>query len=72
MFLDDVIGAKISNTKMVKPDEVDAVIKLKNSPNVTVENTVFYTNEWGKSPVLLPVINNKQSGVVSLPTKAMK
>jgi hypothetical protein len=72
VFLDDVIGAKISNTKMMMPDEVDGVIKLKNSPNVVVEKTIYYTNEWGKSPVQLPVINNTQSGVVSLPTKAMK
>ncbi len=72
MFLDDVIGAKLSNTKMVKPDQVDAVIRLKNSQNVEIEKIVLYINEWGKSPIHLPAVAGKQQGIISLPTNAMK
>ena len=53
IFLDDVIGAKISNVKMMKVKENADAIKLKNSLNVSVDNAVYYSNEWGKSPVAL-------------------
>jgi polygalacturonase len=66
LFLDDVVHAKISDIKMVKPAEVDAVIKLKNSPKVTIEKAVYFKEEWNKSPNKLQSISN---GVVSLPSK---
>jgi hypothetical protein len=69
LFLDDVIGAKIFNIKMVKPADVDAVVKLKNSNNVTIEKAVYYASEWGKSPVSLPVISHTQFGNVGFPSK---
>ena len=49
LFLDDVIGASISGIKMVKAKENDAVIKLKNSTAVSVENAVYFQEVWGKS-----------------------
>jgi len=57
LFLDDVIGAKISNIKVAKPTEVDAVIKLKNSEKVKVDKAVYYMNKWGVSPMILPEVN---------------
>jgi hypothetical protein len=56
----------------VKPEEVDAVIKIKNSSNIVVDNAVFYANEWGKSPSNLPGIIHTQTGVAGYPSKAMK
>jgi polygalacturonase len=67
LFLDDVIGARLTDIKMVKPSEVAAVIKLKNSPNVLIEKAVYYENEWGKAPVKVPVINHKLgNGIVGI------
>ena len=37
IFLDDVIGATISNVKMVKPEDGIQAIKLKNSSGVSIE-----------------------------------
>jgi hypothetical protein len=53
LFLDDVAGAKISEIKMVKVKDNAAAIKLKNSSDVIIENTVYYENKWGEKPVLL-------------------
>lgn len=72
IFLDDVQGAKLRAIKMVKPETVDAVIKLKNAPNVLVENAVYYNGKWGGSAATLPAVNHKQSGVASYPVKASK
>jgi hypothetical protein len=67
VFLDDVVGAKISGVKMVKPLDVDAVIKLKNASNVVVEKVVYYRDEWGKSPVALPAISQNQTTTLAIP-----
>lgn len=71
IFLDDVIGAAIQDVKTVKPAEVDALIKLKNAQNVTVEKVVYYADEWGKSQASLPNVNTAKAGVTTLPVKAM-
>jgi hypothetical protein len=53
LFLDDVLGATISGVKMVRPEGLDSVIRLKNSAHVAVENSFYFTDEWRKSPVKL-------------------
>lgn len=50
VFLDDVIGAKISNIKTVRSKDIGTTIKLRNSSGVLTENIVTYLDEWGKSP----------------------
>lgn len=73
IFLDDVVGAKISSVKMVKANDNDSVIKLKNSSAVSIENAVYYTDEWGQSPAELSGINHANgNGIVSFPLKADK
>jgi hypothetical protein len=58
IFLDDVLGAKINGIKAMKAKDNSTVIKLKNSSNIKIEDAVYYTDEWGKSPVSLAVIKN--------------
>ena len=41
IFLDDVMGAKITDVKMIKGKDNEALIKLKNASKVTVDNTVY-------------------------------
>jgi len=41
IFLDDVLGAKITGIKMMQPKENNLTIKLKNSFDVSVENTSY-------------------------------
>lgn len=57
LFLNDVKGASISGIKMVKAEDNDTVIKLKNSSDVRIKDAVYYRGEWGRSPVELPAIN---------------
>ena len=68
MFLDDVIGAKISGVKMVKPANVNAAIRVKDAANVTIENTTYYVHEWGRSPTTLPALTT-QSATINSPKK---
>lgn len=73
LFLDDVVGAQISAIKMVRAKDIDAVIKLKNSPDVTIESTVYYHVEWGNSPTALPHVHHADGdGIVSIPNKTGK
>jgi polygalacturonase len=72
LFLDDVIGAKISGVKLVKPVDLNSIIKLKNTSNVLVEKIIYYNDEWGKSPVSLPAISQNQGLRFVIPGKAMK
>ncbi|WP_316811262.1 glycosyl hydrolase family 28-related protein [Pedobacter heparinus] len=53
IFLDDVLGARLSALKVVRPKGNQTVIKLKNAKDVVVENVVYYDDEWAKSPVKL-------------------
>jgi polygalacturonase len=54
LFLDDVIGAKISGLKTVRSMDSDSVIKLKNSSHISIENSLYYHDRWGESPTFLP------------------
>jgi len=53
LFLDDVIGSKISGVKMMKAKDITSLIKLKNALDVSIDNAVYYLEQWGKSPVVL-------------------
>lgn len=70
LYLNDVIGAKISSIKMVKPKDNIYVIKAENSTNVTIENATYFDGEWGASAVQLPVINHSLAkGIKAYPVK---
>ena len=58
IFLDDVLGAELSSIRMVKATDNKHVIRVKNSFGVTIQNAVYYTDEWGKAPVELPKLNH--------------
>jgi polygalacturonase len=72
IYLDDVTGAKISGVKMMKPFDVDAAVKLKNASDVTLNNVVYYSNEWGKSPVVLSTTLSKKNKVSEPSGTSMK
>lgn len=61
IVLDDVVGAKIDSVKMIKAEDNDHVIKLLNSSDVSVRNTIYYRDEWGQFPSVLP------SGAIETP-----
>lgn len=58
LFLDDVIGAKINNAKMVRPQDNSKVIGFKNAHNVQVLNSIYYNDTWGNAPAALTGINS--------------
>jgi hypothetical protein len=55
-LLEDVLGAQISSVKMVRSKDNAFVIKLKDSADITVENAVYYSDEWGQAPITLPPV----------------
>jgi polygalacturonase len=71
IFLDDVMGAKISETKLAKTSDVSAAIKFKNASNIVVDKSIYYLDEWGKAPTALPVITGQTRGI-GLPEKTAK
>jgi hypothetical protein len=58
IFLDDVKDANINGIKAMKAKDNSSVIKLKNSSNIKIKNAVYYTDEWGKSPVSFAAVKN--------------
>jgi len=56
LLLNDVVGAKISSVKMVRASDNVSVIKLKNSSEVSIKNTVYYNDAWGIAPTEVPVL----------------
>lgn len=58
IFLDDVTDAKINGIKAMRAKDNNTVIKLYNSSNVKIENAVSFSEEWGKSPVIVAVKSN--------------
>jgi polygalacturonase len=53
IFLDDVLDAKLSTLKVVRPNDNETIIKLKNSKDIAQEDIVYFDDDWGKSPVKL-------------------
>ncbi|MES2278987.1 MAG: glycosyl hydrolase family 28-related protein [Bacteroidota bacterium] len=53
VFLDDVIGAQLNNVKMVRPQDNNKLIKLKNSSGLTVQNSIYYQDVWGSKPTAI-------------------
>jgi polygalacturonase len=58
VFLDDVIGAQFSGVKVVRPQDNNRVIKLKNSTGVSLQNMIYYQDTWGNAPAVLPGVND--------------
>jgi polygalacturonase len=56
ILLEDVLGAQISAVKMVRANDNAYVIKLKESADISVENAVYYSDEWGQAPITLPPV----------------
>ena len=54
ILLDDVIGAKLTNVKLVKAPDAPAPIKLKGSRDVVVESVTVYDDTWGNAPQEMP------------------
>jgi hypothetical protein len=61
IFLDDVLGAKISSIRVVQAKDNSHIIKLKNSLDIAIENTVYYKDHWKNSPAKLTNIHSKKA-----------
>jgi len=54
LFFDDVKGATITGVKMVKPDDNNTLIGLKNANGIIIKNSLYYKDSWGNSPTAIP------------------
>jgi len=63
LFFDDVIGAKIIGVKMVKPQDNNILIGLKNASDVTLQNALYFDDTWGNKPIVLSNVNNPAVGI---------
>ncbi|WP_107685697.1 endopygalactorunase [Niastella koreensis] len=53
IYLDDVIGAQISDVQMVRPADNNEVIKLHNATRVQIENVFYYEDAWNNGKTKL-------------------
>ena len=57
IFLDDVIGAELSELKMVKPIDNPTVIGLKNATQIKIDKIFYDDDVQGKNPKALLKLN---------------
>jgi len=69
LYFDDVVGAQILSVKMPRARDNDFVVKLKNSKDVTIEDTIYYQDEWDNAPVELPRIVHAAARDARFPEK---
>jgi polygalacturonase len=70
MFFDDVIGAKISTVKLVRPADNPALMGLKNSSGINVSNITYFDDKWDIAPKQLNnMINLSGKGLLNVPAK---
>ncbi len=69
-MLDDVVGAKISDVKMVRTKEAPAVIKIKGGSDIAIEKATVFNEAWGQAPTVLPAVKHATGDAeVDLPAK---
>jgi polygalacturonase len=68
LFLDDVIGARVSSVKMVRARSTDGVIAARDSSDVIIEGSIDYEDSWNNAPTeITTVVQVDGSGTVSSP-----
>lgn len=50
LLLDDVLGAKLTNVKLVHASDQPEAVKLRGSRDVTVDRSTVYDDTWGQVP----------------------
>jgi polygalacturonase len=70
LYLDDVVGAKISSVKMLQTKEQTSLIKVKGSHHITVEKAEYREDNWNNAPIALPPTKDTTSDVSPQPPKA--
>jgi polygalacturonase len=54
IYLDDVIGAQISDVQLVRPADNKEVIKLNHATNIHLQNVFYYEDAWNNAKTKLP------------------
>lgn len=70
IYLDDVLGAKITAVKTMRGKGNESVIRLNGSKDVVVDDTVYHDSAWDHTPEALPRIHYASgSNAASFPDK---
>jgi hypothetical protein len=56
LLLDDVVGAKLQQVKLVRASDQPAVIKVRRARDISVERTTVYEDTWGTASAELPAV----------------
>jgi polygalacturonase len=63
ILLDDVVGAKISEVKLVRAEDQPTLIRVTGSRDVSVEKAVYFADAWDQSPTEIPAVKNAVADV---------
>jgi polygalacturonase len=58
LYLENVIRGKISAVKMVRASDADALIRIRNARDITIEKATAYDDQWSQSPRELAPVNH--------------
>jgi hypothetical protein len=61
IFLDDVIGARISSVKWVQARDNQNVLGLRDATDIRLAEVVCYDDVWGQAPVLMPGVDHREN-----------
>jgi polygalacturonase len=63
ILLEDVVGARMSDVKLVRAEDQPSLVKLRGSRDIAVERTVYFEDIWDKAPVELPAAKGLSTDV---------
>ncbi|HEY8995318.1 MAG TPA: hypothetical protein VIM71_11690, partial [Lacunisphaera sp.] len=63
LLLDDVIDAEFADVKLVRAQDQEVLIRLKDSREVSAEKVVYFNDVWGDAPVELPAVAGASADV---------
>jgi polygalacturonase len=61
VYLDDVVGAKLTGVKMMRAADQNALVKLQDSRDVTATDVVYFEEQWGQAPITVSPIQKTKS-----------
>ncbi|MBW4889220.1 endopygalactorunase [Mucilaginibacter sp. HMF5004] len=68
LFFDDVKNAELSNVKVVRPNDNNASIALKNASDIRIDNFIYFQDLWGSLPAHIATKNaSSRSMILKIP-----
>jgi len=63
LLFDDVVGATLTDVKLVRAQDQELLVRLRDSRDVSAEKLVYFDDTWGNAPAELPPVVNASADI---------